>query len=320
MLFENQLIIVSLKYFLGILSLLVVISCIFLILTFAIFSCLDTKILRTKTTRKETVTSVSSTYDIIDANFTDDPSFKPYGWQELLDDVLKNGDEETKRLTQDLVALMHTVKQELTNTMQVPASEWSLKQDSAGVKISSIKRKGEPAVFKVETIIDAPPQWTLRAIGVCEVRKNWDDTIEISDLISMNNTLCVRRTITGALAGGAISARDFIDLVGLQTSDNGDFLFVSKIHEKTDFPEKKGFVRGKNYGSGVWLTPTMERFDSKSNAWLKDRPSSKYTGIIQVDIKSWVPQSIIDFAMTSNVDASIPPLRKYLEEQLKNAS
>jgi len=317
---ENELLVESLFYFICILCTLISISAIFCFIIYLKFAFLKTDLdlpCNSSGSGKTSITSISKVvnYDVVDVNFQDSIDFEPYSWKTLVDDVEKNGDAESKKKIREIYDAMVECRSDLQATRSLPAGRWSLKQDSNGVKIYSTKKPGEPATFKVETIFDAPPQWVLRAVGVCDRRAEWDTEIKISDLTSFNNTLCIRRTVTEALAGGAISSRDFIDLVGLE-KEGEEFRFVSRCCETSGFPEEKGRVRGRNYGSAVFLEPCKERYDEKNNSWLGNMPSCKYVGIVQVDIKGWIPQTVIDFAMTSNVDASLPPQRAWLKKQI----
>lgn len=240
-------------------------------------------------------------------------NFTPSIWEDVIEENKFVHNENEIITPVKLYQSLRQIEEELDETLQM--SNWVTISSSNGVIIKQCKKENEPAIFMVETIIDAPPIWVLRCVALKKLREEWDVSVKFEDTVNIENTLICRKTMSESLGGGIISGREFIDLLGLK-KDNETLRFISKEYEDCNVPSDDYVIRGKNYGSGIWLAPTPEKFDVNSNEYLGDAPSTAYKAIIQVDIGGWIPQYIQDMAMTTLVIDSFPQMRKWLKENL----
>jgi len=150
-------------------------------------------------------------------------------------------------------------------------------------------------IYRIKIIGRLPfPQSAIDgALFVHKNRKVWDqvveEIVEIDDLAGEASILYITTRVPPGVA-----PRDFVHVrrVRLDQKDNSKIVLdVSTVSEKA--PEKEGYVRAHTYYSGAIvesdLIPNMET--------KKLDEGTKYSMISQVDLKGYIPKTIINWAL-----------------------
>lgn len=109
---------------------------------------------------------------------------------------------------------------------------------------------------------------------------------------------------TGVAGGGMVSCRDFVNL--RRWEKRGDvFVSCNASVEVDEVPPKKDHIRGEN-GPGGWAMREAE-----------DNPNrTEYVWLFDVDLKGWLPQSVIDTALSFMLYSTGQGVKKYVRETL----
>lgn len=150
-----------------------------------------------------------------------------------------------------------------------------------------IKKYGRK-VFRLQGIIPMPPKdcW-LEMVTNLNDSPRWNPTvIESRSLLSIDETTEVTYNIAAEAAGGLVSARDFISLRHW-TEREGVYISIGTGCTHPDMPVQKKYVRGEN-GHGGW---SFQEVEGSPDHCI-------YTWIVNSSLKGWLPQTVIDQAMS----------------------
>lgn len=109
---------------------------------------------------------------------------------------------------------------------------------------------------------------------------------------------------TSEAGGGMVSSRDFVNL--RRWEKRGDVFVSCNVSVECDeMPPKKEHVRAAN-GPGGWAIREAEGNPS----------GTEYVWLFDVDLKGWLPQSVIDAAMSFMLFQTGQGLKAYIQEKL----
>lgn len=174
--------------------------------------------------------------------------------------------------------------------MQLP-SEWKL--DGKVMKITGII--DVPASILIDLLFDGIEEFPLWNKLVTESMKlqNIDE-----------NTDIVYQT-TSSYGGGLITARDFVILRHRKKYDN--YYMTSGISVPTALVQiRPNITRGEN---GISCFATEELSDEEAKC--------RFTWILNTNLKGWIPQTVVDRAMSNSLIDFITYLRKHLDDMQK---
>jgi len=134
--------------------------------------------------------------------------------------------------------------------------DWKLYKTSKDVNVYT---KPSPdfngTLHKTVYDIDASPEKCLDLVLDLEKHAKFDSAIKEMSLIErINEDVIVMRSTSPSMMAGLISPRDFIDIMGVdrQPDKNLIIAYYGSV-EHCEYPEQKGFVRGMNYPSAIFL-------------------------------------------------------------------
>jgi len=158
------------------------------------------------------------------------------------------------------------------------------------------KMDDSTGIYRIKMIghLSCPMKSLETALFIHQYRKTWDQVIEdIMDIDELPDGAAKILYIITKVPPG-ITPRDFVHLRRLKEfpKDNSKVVLdVSTVSEKA--PEKEGFIRAHTIFSGAILCP-----DYIPNMVTKQLDEgTKYSMISQVDLKGYIPKSIVNWAL-----------------------
>lgn len=167
--------------------------------------------------------------------------------------------------------------------------------DTVHVKLVNGKR-----VFKLTGSVDIPPRLLLDQLFThIESVPSWNPTLAFCSTIqTINSQTDVSYQVCAEAAGGLVTTRDFVNLRHWAEM-SGVFISAGMSIHHPAMPAQPKRVRGEN-GPGCWaMRPVEGRWDGCVFQWLLD-----------TDLKGWIPQAIIDKALSGAQFDYIENIRK----------
>jgi len=184
----------------------------------------------------------------------------------------------------------------------IRADGWKLEKQSAeGDLIHSKFIRRNHKIFRITATVDIPPQLLYEELrDNIENVPSWNPTLQQCRILKViNDKVSVSYQVAAEGGGGIVSSRDFINLRYCDSQD-GVFVCAGMSVVYPDMPAQKGFVRGEN-GPGCWLmTPIPNEPNKCIFQWLLD-----------TNLKGWIPQSIIDTALSFAMSDYVRYIRCY---------
>ncbi|CAF0769189.1 unnamed protein product [Didymodactylos carnosus] len=135
---------------------------------------------------------------------------------------------------------------------------------------------------------------------VSKTYPKWSKVFKLTVLEVVNTNLFISYQLTPEQAHGVVAKRDFVNLSVRRFIDNVAVLGARAcLH--INAPPKDNCVRGEN-GPTAYI---IEKIDDST---------SKFTWILNVDLKGWLPQYIINQSLASVQIELIESLRKYVSK------
>ncbi|RHZ17301.1 hypothetical protein DYB37_001482 [Aphanomyces astaci] len=175
--------------------------------------------------------------------------------------------------------------------------------ESCKVPDASIWSKPGKAVrlFQAEAILEAPPSVVFETlhINIADTRE-WNTSVDACTLMKqLSPNAEIMHTLTCAMYGGLVSARDFINVrVSKELDDQAGYIVgTTGIEYKgSSVVRSSGVTRGMNGVMGFLI--------------LRHAKGTRLVWIINTDVKGWIPRSLIDAAIPAEMESYIVALRK----------
>lgn len=165
---------------------------------------------------------------------------------------------------------------------------------------------GGKKIYRLKGSLDAKAEEVFNlVVRHPEDAQKWGGNITDSFVVRQidENTDIVYNSV-GEAGGGVVSSRDFVNL--RRWEKRGDvFVSCNVAVECDEMPPKKEHVRAAN-GPGGWAMQEAEGNPSRT----------EYVWLFDVDLKGWLPQSVIDAAMSFMLFQTGQGLKAYIQEQL----
>ncbi|TRY68621.1 hypothetical protein TCAL_12158 [Tigriopus californicus] len=169
------------------------------------------------------------------------------------------------------------------------SSDWKLeKRNSHGDTVHSKHIRGNKKVFKLTGKVMIPPKLLLEELFYqIEDVPSWNPTLkECKTIQPIDSHTDISYQVAAEAAGGMVSTRDFVNLRYWQVIEGSYFSSGVSIQHPA-MPSQPKKVRGEN-GPGGWaMRPVPGEPDECTFQWLLD-----------TDLKGWIPQSVIDAALS----------------------
>ncbi|EDO43620.1 predicted protein [Nematostella vectensis] len=171
---------------------------------------------------------------------------------------------------------------------------WNLEKAQDGITISSHLSKETGKLFKAQCIVDARPKDVFtRIVLQVEDGPKWNDSI----------AEC-RMYIFPRQGPPVLVTRDFVNLRHWQKRGNA-YVSCNVSVEFDKMPPVKPHIRGTNHPGG-WC------FAEKDGC----RNKTDFMMVVNTDLKGWLPQYLIDQAMTGVLFGTAQSLRRYVHQSL----
>ncbi|CAG5115492.1 unnamed protein product [Candidula unifasciata] len=193
------------------------------------------------------------------------------------------------RQENDYVKLAKHSWEVLWTYVNSPESDWKLEAGTSEVEgvVHSKKIKGVGKVFRLKAVIDIPPKDLFEEMTFKpEEQPTWNSSIKSCRVLQVvDDHTDILYIVSGDLAGGVITSRDF---VSLRTWGIRDGIYVGSGMGVThpSMPPQKNYVRGEN-GAGGWVYKPVPG----------DASRTLFFWYMNTDIKGWFPQKLIDANM-----------------------
>ncbi|XP_029167014.1 steroidogenic acute regulatory protein-like [Nylanderia fulva] len=174
--------------------------------------------------------------------------------------------------------------------MQLP-SEWKI--DGKVVKITGIVNA--PASILIDLLFDGIEEFPL-----------WNKLVtESMKLQGIDENTDIVYQATSSYGGGLITARDFVIL--RHRKKCGDYYINGGISVPTSLVQiRPNMTRGEN---GISCFATEELVDEEPNV-----NKCRFTWILNTNLKGWIPQTVVERAMSTSLTDFIIYLRKHLDD------
>jgi len=156
-------------------------------------------------------------------------------------------------------------------------------------------------IFKVTGTVEMPPQLLYEELNkYSEKMPSWNPTVtECRMLKIIDEKTSISYQVAAEGGGGMVKSRDFVNLRHCDVRDN-IYICSGQSIVFSDMPAQKGLIRGEN-GPGCWvMRPIANEPNRLVFQWLLD-----------TNLKGWIPQSIIDTALTFVMFDYLRHIRNY---------
>lgn len=167
-------------------------------------------------------------------------------------------------------------------------------------------------VFKLEVMLEQHPDDLYKElVGNMEQMGEWNPNVkEVKILQKIGQDTMITHEVSAETPGNVVGPRDFVSVRCAKRRGSTCFLAgMSTQHPK--MPEQRGVVRAENGPTCIVMKPCAE-----------DPNKTKFTWLLSIDLKGWIPKTIInkvlaqtqvDFAshlrqrMANNVSVEMSP-------------
>uniref|UniRef100_A0A671LPL8 START domain-containing protein 1 n=1 Tax=Sinocyclocheilus anshuiensis TaxID=1608454 RepID=A0A671LPL8_9TELE len=208
------------------------------------------------------------------------PAWSPLRWTESETAAL--ADEDVFYLKQGVAALNEALK--------IVESEDGWKLETAeknGDVIYSKVLTGNRKVFRLETELNASPE-ELHDILFFRVEEmhEWNPSIRrIKVLKHVGRNTMVTHEVSSETTGNLIGQRDFLSVRHSSKRESRVYLGGAATRLES-LPPQPGFVRAEDGPTCIILQPLQDRPDHSRFIWL-----------LNMDVKGWLPQSLVNKAL-----------------------
>ena len=181
---------------------------------------------------------------------------------------------------------------------------------------------GKVTRHKAVVLVPHSPREFLDALLNDPRRLVWDASISHLESVAVGESgrLWIQYGVTKGVFG--VSARDFVSAVGFEDLDGGGIVHggsgIPAGHPS--FPERPGIVRALNLeGVGWHLVPVPPPADASEEQ--RANPWTRISYVVQTELRGWLPQFVINSAMSSTYSAFfggvLEDLRRLKDEESK---
>ncbi|XP_044034022.1 steroidogenic acute regulatory protein, mitochondrial [Siniperca chuatsi] len=159
--------------------------------------------------------------------------------------------------------------------------------ESNGDVICSKVMPGARKVFRLETVLEASVDELYNILFVrVEEMHQWNPSIQhINVLKHVGPETIVTHEVSAETAGNLIGQRDFLSVRHSCKEKSSVYLGGAAIHLES-FPPQSGFVRAEDGPTCIIIQALDE-----------DTRKSRFTWLLNMDVKGWLPKSIVNQAL-----------------------
>ncbi|XP_061116590.1 steroidogenic acute regulatory protein, mitochondrial [Conger conger] len=139
-------------------------------------------------------------------------------------------------------------------------------------------------VFKLEVLLDQRPDNLYgELVDNMEQMGEWNPNVkQVKILQRIGQDTMVTHEMAAETPGNVVGPRDFVSVRCAKRRGSTCFLAGMSTHY-AGMPEQKGFVRAENGPTCIVMRPSAE-----------DPSKTKFTWLLSIDLKGWIPKTIIN--------------------------
>jgi len=215
-----------------------------------------------------------------DEDFVEESGVRiPKRFRRKKDRPLSEQEKEYKKMGEEMLAAAWVT---------LNSSDWKLEKQLDNGDRVQVKQVNGKKVFKLTGYVDISPRQLLEELFYkIEEVPTWNPTLVDCRLIQpIDEHTDISYQVCAEAGGGAVSTRDFVNLRHWAVVD-GVYLSAGGSIKHPAMPPQPKKVRGEN-GPGCWA---MRPVDGDPNKCL-------FQWLLDTDLKGWIPQYIIDKALS----------------------
>ncbi|KAK6313425.1 steroidogenic acute regulatory protein, mitochondrial [Coregonus clupeaformis] len=139
-------------------------------------------------------------------------------------------------------------------------------------------------VFKLEVLLDQrSDNLFVELVGNMEQMGDWNPNVkEVKILQKIGQETMVTHEVSGPTPGNVVGPRDFVSVRCAKRRGSTCFLAGMSTQHPT-MPEQRGVVRAENGPTCIVMRPSAD-----------DPNKTKFTWLLSIDLKGWIPKTIIN--------------------------
>uniref|UniRef100_A0A8C6V533 Steroidogenic acute regulatory protein, mitochondrial n=1 Tax=Neogobius melanostomus TaxID=47308 RepID=A0A8C6V533_9GOBI len=170
----------------------------------------------------------------------------------------------------------------------------SILSDQEGWTVETVAANGDKVlskvlpdvgkVFRLEVEVEQPPDSLYdELVGNMEGMADWNPNVkQIKILQKIGQDTMVTHEVSAETPGNVVGTRDFVSVRCAKRRGSTCFL-AGMSTQHPNMPEQRGVVRGENGPTCIVLKPCVE-----------DLNKTKFTWLLSLDLKGWIPKTIIN--------------------------
>ncbi|XP_051896920.1 steroidogenic acute regulatory protein, mitochondrial-like [Pristis pectinata] len=196
----------------------------------------------------------------------------------------------------------------------------SILQDTSGWKSEIEAANGDKVVskmlpeigkvFKLEVVMDKPTDLLYRELfDKVEQMGEWNPNVkQVKILKKIGKETMVTYEASAETAGNVVSPRDFVSV--RYAKRRGSTCFLAGMSTHCDMmPQQNGFIRGENGPTCIILHPSTD-----------DPNKTKFTWLLSIDLKGWLPKSLINQVLCQTQADFAQHLRQHMDSKAAASS
>ncbi|KAM9281976.1 steroidogenic acute regulatory protein, mitochondrial-like [Cariama cristata] len=172
----------------------------------------------------------------------------------------------------------------------------------AGAAVSSAAFPGLGKVFRAEVVLAVPVAWLHRELFErIEQMPQWNPTLSrVKVLQRVGTDTLVTHEVTAPSPGNLVGQRDFVSVRHRGRKETAIYLVGTATHLKP-LPLQEGCIRAESRLSCIVLQPLAG-----------DPGQTRFTWLLSMDLKGWIPVSVINRILPQSQADFIEHLRRHL--------
>ncbi|KAJ8406777.1 hypothetical protein AAFF_G00296930 [Aldrovandia affinis] len=212
-------------------------------------------------------------------------------------------------LREEELAYVRQGKEALQKALEIVEDQtgWKIEMsEENGDVIYSKILPGARKVFRLEAVLDASPEELHHHLFVkAEEMTQWNPSIkQIKVLKHVGDDTMVTHEVSAETAGNLIGQRDFLSVRHSCKHKSGIYLAGAATHLES-FPPQKGFVRAEDGPTCIIIQPAGD-----------NTGRSRFTWLLNMNLKGWLPKSIVNQALPRAQTEFTRHLRRHLADRL----
>ncbi|XP_077571784.1 steroidogenic acute regulatory protein, mitochondrial [Stigmatopora nigra] len=153
-----------------------------------------------------------------------------------------------------------------------------------GDKVLSKILPGIGKVFRLEVLLEQHPDSLYgELVGNMEQMGDWNPNVkQVKILQKIGKDTVVTHELSGDTPGNVVGPRDFVSVRCAKRRGSACFLAGTSTRHP-EMPEQRGVVRGENGPTCIVMKPSSQ-----------DPNKTKFTWLLNIDLKGWIPKTIIN--------------------------